>query len=217
MKYIKKYKYIVFLIIFLFIIIFFSVIKFNLKKNNLDIKNNINNNVFSIQEEIPHIDKIKVDIKGAVVTPGVYELDNGNRVIDVINLAGGLFEYSDTSLINLSKKLTDEMVIIIYTKDEITNSKQKDTVYKIIDKECNCPKIENDSCINNFSSSSSLVNINTCTLEDLLAINGIGESKAKAIIEYRNQHGLFSKIEDILNVSGIGDSVFEKIKIYITV
>ena len=115
MKYIKKYKYIIFLIIFLFIIIFFSVIKFNLKKNNLDIKNNINNNVFSIQEEIPHIDKIKVDIKGAVVTPGVYELDNGNRVIDVINLAGGLFEYSDTSLINLSKKLTDEMVIIIYT------------------------------------------------------------------------------------------------------
>ena len=67
------------------------------------------------------------------------------------------------------------------------------------------------------NTSNKLININTCSKEDLLTLNGVGSSKADKIIEYRNQFGYFKTIEDIKNVSGIGDSAFEKIKDYITV
>ena len=65
-----------------------------------------------------------VDVKGAVNTPGVYELNDGKRIIDAINTAGGLADNANTININLSKKLTDEMYIVIYTKNEIANYKK---------------------------------------------------------------------------------------------
>ena len=163
---------------------------------------------------------IKVEVKGAINNPGVYELDSDSRVIDAINMAGGLREDANTSVINLSKKLTDEMVIIIYTNDEIYNyetSKIK-TEYVYIEVE-NCPDKVNDACINEYqeeSNNNGLVNINTASIEELTSLPGIGESKAKTIIEYRNREK-FNKIEDIQNISGIGSSLFEKIKDHITV
>ena len=105
-----------------------------------------------------------VDIKGAVVTPGVYELEENKRVIDVINLAGGLKENASTINLNLSKIVEDEMYIIVYSKEE------------------------------------------------LMTLNGIGESKADAIIKYRQENGKFNNLEDIKNVSGISDNTYEKIK-----
>ena len=128
-------------------------------------------------------------------------------------------------MINLAKKVSNEMVIIIYTKEEIENSKKTDTVVKIIEKECICPEVNNDACLKTEEDSNSVkeetkeekININNATLEDLLGINGIGESKAKAIIEYREKHGKFQKIEDIMEVTGIGESLYEKIKVYITI
>ena len=171
-----------------------------------------------------------VDVKGAVNSPGVYELDEGKRVIDAINLAGGLTDKADTININLSKKLTDEMYIIIYTKDEIYNYKQNNESVndiKCASMECVCPDVSNDACINsastgNSSSSSedgnkvtdddSKVSINNATKEELMKLEGIGEVKAEAIIKYRQENGSFKSVEELKNVSGIGDAVYDKIK-----
>lgn len=177
-------------------------------------------------EEVIEEEKIKVEIKGAVNGPGVYELDQNSRVIDVINVAGGLTESADISLINLSKKLTDEMVIIIYTKEEIQNynSSKIKTEYVYIEVN-NCPDPINDACIKEYEDekedssdkSNNIININTATIEELTTLSGIGESKAKLIIEYREQNGKFKTIEELSNVKGIGESLIEKIKDNITI
>lgn len=166
---------------------------------------------------------IKVEVKGAVIKEGVYELLENSRVNDVIVKSGGLKKEADTSIINLSKKLEDEDVIIIYTKDEVSEMKQGSTSIKYIERECVCPKIDNAACIDNIiSDSESVINVsgkvslNTATLDELLTIPNIGESKAKLIIEYR-QNTPFTKIEDIMNIKGIGNGIFEKIKDYITI
>ena len=172
--------------------------------------------------EIKEDETYKVDIKGAVKHPGVYKVEKDNNINDVINLAGGLNKNADTSLINLAKKVKDEMVIIIYTKEEVENSNLVNTVIKVVEKECICPNIENDSCINNeiddtiTNNDNKLININTATKEELESISGLGESKVNYIIAYREEHGAFTSIEEIKNVSGIGETLYEKIKIYIT-
>ena len=173
------------------------------------------------EQKVPK--KIKFDIKGAVNNPGVYEVLENSRVSDAIKISGGLNNDADTSIINLSKNITDEMVIIIYTKYEIAEMKKGDTSIKYIEKECICPKLENDACIeevitNNDSitdevqNSNSKVSLNKATLDELMTLTGIGEVKAKAIIEYRNANGDFKNIDEITNVSGIGDATYEKIK-----
>lgn len=155
--------------------------------------------------------KVIVDIKGMVVNPGVYEVDSTSRVNDVISLAGGLLEGADTSKINLAKVVEDEMTIIIYSTEEVLE--------KFREENCVCEKcnINNDACISSTTTDNQLININTADEKKLQNINGVGEAKAKSIIEYREENGLFTTIEDIKNVPGIGDSLFEKIKAYITV
>lgn len=154
--------------------------------------------------------KVVVDIKGMVTNPGVYEVDSTMRVNDVILLAGGLIEGADTSLINLAKIVTDEMTIIIYSNKEV-QEKYKEEICV-----CDCPLIENDACVDN-KEEDHLININTCTLDELMEINGIGKTKAEAILEYRESNGDFNSIDDIKKVDGIGDALFEKIKAYIKV
>lgn len=160
--------------------------------------------------------KIKVDIKGSIAAPGVYEILENSRVIDVINLAGGLLESAETKAINLSKIIKDEDVIIIYEKNNEIKDEQD---YEEIINMCN--KDNNDACIsedsNDNTSDNTIININTATKEELMTLTGVGESKAIKIIEYRNTNGNFIKKEDIMNVAGIGDSIFEKIKERITV
>lgn len=155
--------------------------------------------------------KVVVDIKGMVTNPGVYEVDSTMRVNDVILLAGGLIEGADTSLINLAKIVTDEMTIIIYSNEEILEKYKNEVCV------CDCPDISNDACISDNNEDDELVNINTANIDELMDIKGIGRSKAKAIIEYRDKNGNFNSIDDIKNVDGIGDSLFEKIKMYIKV
>lgn len=162
------------------------------------------------------INKIKFEIKGAVNNPGVYEIESGKRVNDAIELSGGLLKNADISNTNLSKNITDEMVIIIYTKEEIASMTTGNTTIKYIDKECICPVIENNSCIENKITNfeveeSNKISLNKATLEELMTLKGIGESKAKAIIEYREKTP-FKSIEEITNVKGIGKAMFEKIK-----
>lgn len=165
--------------------------------------------------------KIFVDVKGEVNAPGVYELTSDNNVADAIGAAGGLTGNSDTSNINLSKKLTDEMVIIVYSSEDIRLMKEeKRTICPKVN--CACITKEDEKAVLDSSEDTKedndgLVNINTASKDDFLSLKGIGEGKANSIIEYRNKNGNFEKIEDIKNVSGIGDSLFEKIKDYITV
>ena len=164
-----------------------------------------------------HVELIKVDIKGAVKKPGVYEISSDKRVVDIIALAGGLDKNANTNYVNLSTKLHDEMVIWIYTNEEITKLELDKNSTQYMIKECNCPTVDNTTCINSNTSSNnipntSIVDINKASLEDLMKISGIGESKAKQIIEYRTKNGNFKSIEDIMNVSGIGESLFNKIK-----
>lgn len=168
---------------------------------------------------------IFVDIKGEVVNPGVYSIKENSRIIDVVNLAGGLTDKADTSANNMSKLLKDEMVIIIYSKDEILNYKKvKEEESKVFD-ECNNNEknITNDSCYNvdngikNNDNNNKLININEASVDELMLVTGIGKSKAEKIVEYRNKNGRFEKLEDIMNVSGIGEALFEKIKEYICI
>lgn len=159
---------------------------------------------------------VYVDIKGAVNNPGVYEMDYDSRIIDVIKEAGDLTEEADTSILNLSKKVEDEMYIIIYTKEEMSIYKEKlipnKTIIKEIEKKIVCPDKDNDAClINNSSSIDGKININTASKEELESLPGVGSSKAESIIEYRNSN-IFNSIEDIKKVNGIGDSLYEKIK-----
>ena len=166
---------------------------------------------------------VLIDIKGAVVNPGVYQLTVGSSVKDAINMAGGILENANTNVINLSKRLVDEMVIIVYTNEEVESYKKDPEVlteFVYIEIPCECPDTMNDACIEKKEENNvkeNLISINTATKEELMTLSGIGESKAEAIITYREKNDGFKAIEDIMNVSGIGETAFEKIKEQITV
>ena len=221
----NKIIFIVSLFVAISIIVFFTNKKDKVVASN---NNMISKKTTKANNKQKDIKNLIVEIKGAVITPGVYTLKEGSRVIDLINIAGGLSEGANTDYINQSKILEDQMVIKIYTNQEIEESNRVEVVTKYIEKECNCPKITNDACLINDSSNNNsnitsdtnstngLININTCTLDQLLTLPGIGESKALAIIEYR-QSNKFEKIEDIQNVTGIGANLYEKVKSYIEV
>jgi competence protein ComEA len=174
----------------------------------------------------------KVDIKGAVKNPGVYTLKEGAIINDLLELSGGLKSGGTVKNINLSKRVEDEMVIYIYTTSELNKLKNNQQN----DKECivtsfDITPCEGQSVIkvteenNNTSTNSDaineetnkLININNATYEELMTLSGIGESKAKAIIEYRDKNGGFKTIEEIMSVSGIGEALFAKIKDSITI
>ncbi len=171
--------------------------------------------LFINSSEALELDEITVDIKGAVNAPGVYNLKYSTRVSELITLAGGLRSDADTSLINLSKVLNDEDVVIIYTVDEILDMRKGSTSVKIVDKECMCPKIDNVLCIKQ-KPNINLININTASKEELEKLEGIGSSKADSIINYRKENP-FTSIEDIMKVKGIGKTIYEKIKDHIRV
>lgn len=164
----------------------------------------------------------KVDIKGAITNPGIYTLKKESRVMEAIEQAGGITELADTSVINLSKKISDEMVIIIYTYEQVREFAKTKELEKQVQENCRTGGeygLKNDACIETEQEEKSIgvISLNTATKEELMTLTGIGEAKAIAIIEYREQNGAFEKIEDIMNVSGIGDSLFAKIKENITI
>lgn len=202
------------------------------EENNLEINNNSDtskddssSNQASLEEnKESKVAKYYIDIKGFVKKPGVYEVTADNIVNDCIKLAGGLLKNADTTTINLSKKVSSEMVIYIPKKEEVIKTTTNTTVTK--DQE-----IPNDAVVsdNNKSNSSiskdnntqtpnrPLVNINTAAIQELTTLSGIGDAKAQDIIDYRTLNGNFKTIEDIKNVSGIGEALYAKIKDYITV
>jgi competence protein ComEA len=209
MYYIKKYlKFIIILFVCIFIVCFYFIIN---SIQNHENKNDSNDIVAFVEtttseEVIAEVNNFYVDVKGEVKNPGVYFVSEGMLVIDAINLAGGLTKKACTDDINLSMKLTNEMVIYVNNKNSFT------TTTKVT--ELNDVKIKEEKQEKNTNNG--LVNINTASKEELMTLNGIGESKANSIIEYRKTNK-FNTIEDIMNVSGIGDKFFEQIKNNITV
>lgn len=219
---------IAFLLITLICLSIYSI-KISNKNNDILCENNegIDNNAeVALNNEIK---KMYVDIKGAVKNPGVYQVNEENIINDVINLAGGLLDKAYVENINLSKKVQDELVIYVYTKDEIkkNNLQENQTCSSnnYIITECTENKVSiitsnenNENNENNNSSvSSSLININIASIEELTTLPGIGESKAQNIINYREENGYFKTIDEIKNVNGIGEATFDQLKKYITV
>ena len=144
--------------------------------------------------------KVTVDVKGAVVKPGVYTLKVSARVTDAIQEAGGMTEGADAKSVNLAASLSDEEVIYVANKDEnVSVLDQSDT-----------GQVSNKG--GQAVSKNGKINLNTATSEQLQTISGIGAKRAEDIVAYRESHGSFQSVDDLKNVSGIGDKTLDKIR-----
>lgn len=141
--------------------------------------------------------QIYVYICGAVKNPGVYNVPQGSRLYEAVELAGGFTEDADETCLNLARQAQDGEQLVIRTKEEQAALQQEQTAQG--------------------AASGGLVNINTATAAELSTISGIGGARAQAIIDYREKNGSFGTIEDIKKVDGIKDGLFSKIKDKITV
>ena len=160
-----------------------------------------------------------VHICGAVSAPGVYELPAGSRIIDAVEAGGGFLPEADEACCNLAEEIVDGCQIYIMTKTESCADGQTEKKAGIQ----TSPDSDMQTTDRNVRSNSAtalengLVNLNTADVAALMTLPGIGESRAKAIISYRDQHGAFAQIEDIMKISGIKQAAFSKIKDKITV
>ena len=160
-----------------------------------------------------------VHICGAVSAPGVYELPAGSRIIDAVEAGGGFLPEAEEACCNLAEEIVDGCQIYIMTKSESCADGQTEKKAGIQ----TSPDSDMQTTDRNVRSNSApalengLVNLNTADVAALMTLPGIGESRAKAIISYREQHGAFAKIEDIMKISGIKQAAFSKIKDKITV
>ena len=234
---IKKYLN-TFLISFVILLI---IIQYGLFVYFYYVKSFKSENASQVQESVETFDEepnekeklseFYVEIKGAVNSPGVFKVTSDNIINDAINMAGGLKNNAYTKNINLSKNVSKEMVVYVYTNYEYSLLNTKEETY-----ECNCPKQDISACTDKGASiitsdenkpeelpdsnsevENSKVNINNATKEMLTSLSGIGDAKAQKIIDYRNENGLFKSIEDIKNVTGISEKLFEQIKEFITI
>lgn len=148
-----------------------------------------------------------VDVSGAVKNPGVYELAEDSRVFQAIEAAGGFTEEADVQWLNQAEPVSDGEKILVYTREE-TQALKEQGVFSTQ---------ENRETTDTGTDEPGKININQASLEELQEIPGIGEVRARAIIDYREEAGGFESIEDIQQVSGIKGKTFEKIEAYITV
>ena len=151
------------------------------------------------KEEPPEQDLITVDVKGAVKSPGIYDLPVGSRVNDAVQKAGGLTEQADSKSLNLAQKVSDEALVYVPTKGEELASQQAGSgaPYSTIK--------ENK------------VNLNKASLEELKQVKGLGGKRAQDIIDHREANGKFKSVDELKKVSGIGAKTIEKLKDYVTV
>ena len=160
-----------------------------------------------------------VHICGAVSAPGVYELPAGSRIIDAVEAGGGFLPEAEEACCNLAEEIVDGCQIYIMTKSESCADGQTEKKAGIQ----TSPDSDMQTTDRNVRSNSApalengLVNLNTADIAALTTLPGIGESRAKAIISYREQHGAFAQIVDIMKISGIKQAAFSKIKDKITV
>ncbi|MFT4106265.1 MAG: helix-hairpin-helix domain-containing protein [Lacrimispora sp.] len=152
-------------------------------------------NSFSGQSEEETLPACYVHICGEVAAPGVYELEEGSRVFQAVEMAGGFTEKAAPEYLNMAEKIYDGMKITVVSQEEAGFSAVSGAAFR----------------------QKSKINLNTATKEELMTLRGVGEAKAADIIGYRESHGGFQKIEDIMKISGIKEAAFQKIKDDITV
>lgn len=146
---------------------------------------------------------IYVHISGAVVNPGLYEVPEGSRLYDAVMEAGGFADDAALDYSNLAEVLLDGVKYHIYSDAEVEDGQLATDVGGLE--------------LSSHYNTAGQLNINLATAQELMELSGIGESKADAIIEYRDKNGAFSSIEEIKNVPGIGEGLFSRIEDSITV
>lgn len=151
------------------------------------------------KDESPEQDLITVDVKGAVKSPGIYDLPVGSRVHDAVQKAGGLTEEADSKSLNLAQKVSDEALVYVPTKGEEAVSQQT------------------ASGTTASTSKDKKVNLNKASLEELKQVKGLGGKRAQDIINHREANGKFKSVDELKKVSGIGAKTIEKLKDYVTV
>ena len=151
------------------------------------------------KDESPEQDLITVDVKGAVKSPGIYDLPVGSRVHDAVQKAGGLKEEADSKSLNLAQKVSDEALVYVPTKGEEAASQQA------------------ASGTTPSTSKEKKVNLNKASLEELKQVKGLGGKRAQDIIDHREANGKFKSVDELKKVSGIGAKTIEKLKDYVTV
>lgn len=151
------------------------------------------------KEEPLEQDLITVDVKGAVKSPGIYDLPVGSRVNDAVQKAGGLTEQADSKSLNLAQKVSDEALVYVPTKGEELASQQA------------------GSGTTSSTSKEKKVNLNKASLEELKQVKGLGGKRAQDIIDHREANGKFKSVDELKKVSGIGAKTIEKLKDYVTV
>ena len=175
--------------------------------------------------EIPEVteapQKIFVDVCGAVVSPGVYELEEGSRIFQAVDAAGGYLPDAARDYLNKARGLTDGQQIYVPTQEEVETDLE-DTLAKlpeVSDLTGNAQGDRTEDQEEQTAGSSSdvgqaeaRIDLNTADADQLSTLSGIGQSKAEAIIAYRQEHGGFASIEEIMNVEGIKEGTFSKIK-----
>lgn len=149
-----------------------------------------------------------VYVCGEVVNPGVYTLSGGTRVCDAIELAGGFTETAAADYLNQAEYVTDSQKLYVPSQDEVTRLIEEGVGFQ----DGSTQSITPDASQAANAASTGKININTADVSELTTITGIGETRAKAIVDYRTEHGSFKDTKDITNVSGIGDATYEKIK-----
>ena len=151
------------------------------------------------KEESAEQDLITVDVKGAVKSPGIYDLPVGSRVHDAVQKAGGLTDEADSKSLNLAQKISDEALVYVPTKGEEAASQQA------------------TSGTSPSTSKDKKVNLNKASLEELKQVKGLGGKRAQDIIAHREANGKFKSVDELKKVSGIGAKTIEKLKDYVTV
>ncbi|MFT8362071.1 MAG: helix-hairpin-helix domain-containing protein [Sporolactobacillus sp.] len=147
-----------------------------------------------------------VDVKGAVVHPGIYRLQTGDRVADAIAEAGGFTQKADEDQINMALKVEDEMAIFIPKKGQKTQPQLSSGTPS------GESAVASGGAASGSGEAAAPININEADAAGLQNLPGIGPAKAQAIIQYRTAHGPFKTVDDLNNVSGIGDKTLERIK-----
>ena len=150
------------------------------------------------KEEPLEQDLITVDVKGAVKSPGIYDLPVGSRVNDAVQKAGGLTDQADSKSLNLAQKVSDEALVYVPTKGEEASQ-------------------QSGSGATSSTSKEKKVNLNKASLEELKQVKGLGGKRAQDIIDHRETNGKFKSVDELKKVSGIGAKTIEKLKDYVTV
>lgn len=168
----------------------------------------------TVSEAVVKADAGYVYVCGAVYSPGVYPVHTGMRIFEAIELAGGFLPEADDTWLNQASIVQDGQQLYVYTKEETRKLRDGREAGAVQSAAGFWP---DGTAEGQEKQEQDKVNLNTADVKELMTLPGIGEAKARAVVEYRKEHGAFSSIEEIRQISGIKQAVFSKIKDQITV